>query len=82
MEVVVEENFYKKLKKLPKEIQIRVYSILRLLEQFPFIRLDIKKLRGKERMFRVRIGKYRILFVLVDNKIYVSDISIREKVKY
>lgn len=82
MEIIVEENFYKKVKKMPKNIQKRALEVLKLLENFPFIRLDIKKLKGKERSFRVRIGRYRILFILVNNKIYVSDIDIRGKVEY
>jgi len=82
MEVIVEENFYKKVKKMPKNIQKRALEVLRLLENFPFVRIDIKKLKGKERLFRVRIGWYRILFILADNKIYVSDIDIRSKVEY
>ncbi|MCX6821595.1 MAG: type II toxin-antitoxin system RelE/ParE family toxin [Candidatus Aenigmarchaeota archaeon] len=82
MEVIVEENFYKKVKKMPKNIQKRALEVLRLLENFPFVRIDIKKLKGKERLFRVRIGRYRILFILADNKIYVSDIDIRSKVEY
>jgi mRNA interferase RelE/StbE len=82
MEVVVQENFYKKLKKLPKDVQIRTYDALKLLERFPFIRLDIKKLKGKERIFRIRLGKYRIIFILIENKIYVSDIGARSRVEY
>ena len=82
MEVVVQENFYKKLKKLPKDVQIRTYDALKLLERFPFIRLDIKKLKGKERTFRIRLGKYRIIFILIENKIYVFDIGMRSRIEY
>jgi mRNA-degrading endonuclease RelE of RelBE toxin-antitoxin system len=49
MEIIVEENFYKKVKKMPKNVQKRTLEVLKLLENFPFIRLDIKKLKGKER---------------------------------
>jgi mRNA interferase RelE/StbE len=82
MEVIVEENFYKKVKKMPKDIQRKAFEVLKLLESFPFARVDIKKLKGKEKLFRARIGRYRILFILKDNKIYVSDISIRGKIRY
>lgn len=82
MEVIVDDDFYKKLKRLSKEVQVRTYEVLKLLEGFPFVRIDIKKLKGKEKIFRIRIGKYRILFILLDDKIYVSDISIRGKIEY
>jgi mRNA-degrading endonuclease RelE of RelBE toxin-antitoxin system len=82
MEVIVQENFYKKLKKLPKDVQTRTYDALKLLERFPFIRLDIKKIKGKGRVFRIRLGRYRIIFILIENKIYVSDIGVRSRVKY
>ena len=82
MKVAVDENFYKKLKKLPRKVQVKIYRTLKTLENFPFTRLDIKKLKGKEKIFRIRIGRYRILFILSKNKIYVSDIEVRGKVRY
>jgi len=49
------------------------------LKEFPFAHLDIKKLAGKDDLFRLRIGSYRIFFILEENKIYVFDAEVREK---
>ena len=49
------------------------------MKEFPFAHLDIKKLAGKDDLFRLRIGSYRIFFILEENKIYVFDAEVREK---
>lgn len=43
-------------------------------------RVDIKKLKGYKSCFRLRIGGYRILLELRNNKWIVFDIDTREKV--
>lgn len=86
MEVIVDENFCKKCNKLPRPTQEKAYEVISLLQLFPVfpdVRLDIRKLKGKkEKWFRARIGRYRILFILKEGKIYVSDINIRGKIDY
>lgn len=36
-----------------------------------FIRYDIKKLKGKENIFRIRIGKNRAIFLVSDEEIII-----------
>ncbi len=58
------------LLKLPRDEQIRIIQALDdLINNYG--NLDIKKLKGRSE-FRLRVGKYRILFVEdVDNNLYV-----------
>ena len=58
------------LGKLPRDEQIRIIQALdNLINNYD--NLDIKKLKGRLE-FRLRVGKYRILFVEdVDNNLYV-----------
>jgi len=51
------------------------------LESFPQCSLDIRKLKGRENVFGIRIGKYRIFFKLYkeEKKIIVFSILPRKK---
>ena len=61
--------------------QKRIVEVLNTLEKEGLsARLDIKKLRGYQRHFRIRLGDYRIRFELsIDQTIVVYSISQREK---
>jgi mRNA interferase RelE/StbE len=79
--VFVEAKAQKQFKKVPKDYQERIIIIFNTLEKEGFsARLDIKKLRGYQRHYRIRMGDYRIRFELsVDQTIVVYSISQREK---
>jgi len=73
------ENF---LKKCEKETLERVLKKIKELADDPFPS-DSKRVVGrKEKAFRVRIGDYRILYVVFHekNEILISDIDKRERV--
>ena len=73
------KKFSEKFRKLNKKERERIYKRLLLLEKFPFIALDIKKLRGYRNTYRLRIGKYRIKFVLKEDTVIFYDIELRGK---
>ena len=79
--VFVEVKAQKQLKKVPKRDQERIIEVLNTLEKEGLsARLDIKKLRGYQRHFRIRLGDYRLRFELSsDQTIVVYSISQREK---
>ena len=79
--VFVEAKAQKQFKKVPKHDQERIVEVLHMLEKEGLLdRLDIKKLRGYKRHFRIRLGDYRILFELSDDQtIVVYSFSQREK---
>jgi mRNA interferase RelE/StbE len=73
------ENF---LKKCDKEIRERALKIIKGLSNEPFPR-DSKRVVGrKEKLFRVRVGDYRILYVVFHekNEILIADIDKRSRV--
>jgi mRNA interferase RelE/StbE len=78
--VFVEAKAQKQFKKVPKVDQERIVEVLNLLEQQGLSgRLDIKKLRGFQRHYRIRLGDYRLRFELsADQTIVVYSISHRE----
>jgi len=78
--VSIEAKAQKQLKKIPRIDQERIIDILSILEKEGLsARVDIKKLQGYQRYYRIRVGNYRILFELtLDSIIVVFSISQRE----
>jgi mRNA interferase RelE/StbE len=79
--VFVEAKAHKQFKKVPKRDQERIIGGLHMLEEEGLsARLDIKKLRGYQRHFRIKLGNYRVRLELsADQTIVVYSISQREK---
>ena len=70
------------LRKCDKDLYNRLMIKIKELAQNPFP-LDVKRVVGrKEKVFRVRVGDYRILFVVFHekNELLISDIDKRSKV--
>ena len=68
----------KYLSKLDSTSKSRIIAALKKLESEP-PEGDIKKMQGKDG-YRLRIGKYRALFDIMDNKIVVYDIDVRGQI--
>lgn len=68
---IVDENFK----------QAVIQNIVKL-EDYPLsLRdMDIEKIKGIEKTFRIRLGKHRIIFYVdnAENKIYVTNIDARK----
>jgi len=83
--VIVHRRVYKYLKKIKdRELKDRLISVILGLEDYPLIlrRMDVVKLEGLEKTFRIRVGDYRIIF-FVDKRnrlIYVTHLGKRESI--
>jgi len=75
--------FHKKVKKFISELdhsqKDRVKEKLVSFAENPFVG-DIKKVKGKKDVFRLRIGDFRILYILDDKEksIYIVKIDYRK----
>jgi mRNA interferase RelE/StbE len=80
-DIVVSNNFKKSFSKLNKDLQKKVYDILKSLRKDPFL-LPYKKLKGTRNYYRVRIGKYRLVYSLDHEKkvIKILDLDVRGRV--
>lgn len=78
MEVEVSPKAVKYLSKIDTVLKNRIIRALRKLQSEP-PEGDIKKMKGKDG-FRLRIGKYRALFDVMENKIIVYDIDVRGQI--
>jgi len=78
--VYVERKAKKQLGRMPEDARRRVFEALSILEKEGFsMELDIKKLQGYGNHYRIRIGKYRVLFEFsVDKTIIVYAVLPRE----
>jgi mRNA interferase RelE/StbE len=79
-EIILKRSVSKELKKLSKPDRIRIYKALEKLKD-PFS-LDIRKLKGLENTYAVRIGDFRIVFKIYFERkmIFVVKIDKRERV--
>jgi mRNA interferase RelE/StbE len=68
-EVVFKKSAAKELQGLPQKIQQKILDAVQLLSLNPYTELlQIKKMKGAESLYRVRIEDYRVIY-LIENKI-------------
>jgi mRNA-degrading endonuclease RelE of RelBE toxin-antitoxin system len=74
-EIVWHNRARKQIKLLPAKYRAAIHERVDLLEKFPDCQgLDIKELHGHRHGFRLRVGRYRVLFDF-DNCIRVIAIQ-------
>lgn len=67
----------KELQKCPSNVQSKILDSIALLRINPFTQiLNIKKLKGAEALFRLRIGEYRLIYEIQANKLILVVIKI------
>lgn len=77
--VFIEKKVLKQLEKFDEKIKDNLLNKFRELKHGFSPRLDIKKLKEFKNHYRLRIGNFRILFEIEDNKIIIYAILSREK---
>jgi len=81
--VFLERKASKQLEKLGGDIRVRIVEALHALRDEGFSRrLDIVKLRGYKNHYRIRIGKFRILFELRPERTLVVYAILPREVAY
>ena len=79
--ITLSETAVRQLRKLPKDIRIRVVRALRVLEVDPFHRrpkADIRMIEGTEpRKYRLRVGEYRAIDAVVRDEVKIVEVFMR-----
>ncbi len=76
-EIVFKKSAAKELQGLPKKIQQKVLDAVQLLSINPYTALlQIKKMKGADSLYRVRIQDYRIIYLIENHTIKVTIIKI------
>jgi mRNA interferase RelE/StbE len=74
-QVEITSRAAKQLKKLPEDIKLRIEEKIQELAENP--RPDgVVKLEDSEDTYRVRVGKYRILYEVKDNLLIVKVVKV------
>lgn len=78
IKVLVKKEISDKIEGFSSDLKNRIKEALEELETtWPMVRLDIKKLKGYDNNYRVRVGDYRILFFRESGTAKVYDVSRR-----
>ncbi len=79
--VIISDRVAKSIKHLPKDRQKQIINKIELIPIHPQL-LDIKKMIGREDTYRLRVGDYRILFIIDFEKklIKIDDINTRGRI--
>lgn len=83
--ITIRPKAEKHFARLPKNLQKRIAKKLKQLEKDPFQQgLDVKKLAGSQKSYRLRIGELRIIYQMDTNlkEILVGDIDFRRTTTY
>ena len=80
--VFITKDVLKFLKSVDKNITERILNKIKQLENFREYHLDIVPIYGEENTYRLRIGKYRVLFYVNEDKkeIIVFKIDVRGRI--
>jgi mRNA-degrading endonuclease RelE of RelBE toxin-antitoxin system len=70
------------LLKLDKKTRLILEEIMVLIVSDNFLLLDIKKLKGSKNLYRVRVGRIRVVFEQTKNGNNISNISFRNDNTY
>jgi len=76
------DKIEKILAKLSASEKSILRSILLLIKKGDFTRLDVKRLKGQSNIFRVRKGKFRIIYYQSDSKIKILSLERRSDNTY
>ena len=76
--IIFTREFLKKIKKLERETQIRIFKNIKMLEENPYLG---KRLRGRlSGLFSYRIGDYRIIYQISESQIIIRTVGHRKSI--
>lgn len=76
-DVVFKKSALKELQSLPQKIQQKIIDATQLLALNPYTELlQIKKLKGADSLYRIRIQDYRVIYFIENRIIKVTIIKI------
>ena len=76
--IEIKPSALKELEKLPKQVIPRIVTAIRELGVNPYPQ-GVKKLTGFDQTYRIRVGEYRVLYDIYENKLVIEVIRIRHR---
>ena len=73
----------KQMEKLPENIKNRINELLDVLKNVPIpVKVyDVKKIKGREHTYRIRIGNYRVVYLFEKEKKEITILLILKRGK-
>lgn len=76
-EVVFKKSAFKELQSLPQRVQQKVLDAIQLISSNPYTELlQIKKLKGADHLYRIRIQDYRVIYLIENQIIKITIIKV------
>lgn len=76
------EKWRKQLQKMPWYDRARINVVVKLLFARDFSDLDRQQLKGRENVFRVRVGNYRVIYHDDGKTVTIVEIPRRSETTY
>ena len=70
-ELRIDGRVYKDLSKVPRNYADKIIGVIESLKYDPYVG-DIQKIKGEERVWRRRVGKYRIFYEIYPDRKFIS----------
>ena len=77
-DVIIKPSAEKQLDKLPKNVRIRVVEKLEELRRNPRPE-GVVKLKGADDLWRIRVGDYRVIYEIQDERLFVFVIRVSHR---
>lgn len=61
---------------IPVQIQKQIRNKLDILAQNPFAATQVKALKGEEETYRLRVGDYRVVYYLENEKLIITVVKL------
>jgi len=69
----------KEVRKLEKKDRLTILAAVEELSLNPREKQGVKKLVGSDHSYRLRVGKYRVIYELLDNILSIEIIKVRHR---
>jgi mRNA interferase RelE/StbE len=76
--IEIKPSASKELEKLPQQTIPRIVAAIRELARNPYPQ-GVKKLTGFEHTYRIRVGDYRILYNIYEDRLVIDIIRVRHR---
>ncbi|MFD2116313.1 type II toxin-antitoxin system RelE/ParE family toxin [Paenibacillus yanchengensis] len=77
--LIFDKNVEKFLKKQDNTVRLRIRNALLELAENPYRASQVKRLVGRERQFRKRVGEYRIIYEIVDQQLVILVLKVSNR---
>ena len=77
-QIEIKPSASKELEKLSRQIIPRIVAAIRELARNPYPQ-GVKKLTGFEHTYRIRVGDYRILYNIYEDRLVIEIIRVRHR---